>query len=129
MSADASPSAVKTGSVQVKFADGSERMLQVHGISPMQFLGFMDELGINDPAQLTNPLATPANTLQALRMVQRVAAEALSFKDDQWTVKRLQESFVDLDQVMKIFNLCANLSALPKVSDMQSQLRKQTIYR
>jgi hypothetical protein len=45
-------SPVKTGSVQVKFAGGSERTLPIHGITQLQLIRLADELGIKSFEEL-----------------------------------------------------------------------------
>jgi hypothetical protein len=96
----------KVDKVQVKLADGSTRTLQIHSVTQIEFLGFMDELDIKNFSELTAP---PPN-LQAMRMMQRVAASALTFGSDQWTMKRIQKSLADLEQIAHVFNAVLAIS-------------------
>jgi hypothetical protein len=118
--------ATKTGSVQVKFADGNVRALPIHGISQMRFLAILDEFEIKNFDELKGP----EPTLPMIRVIQRVAAEALTSQDkkDPWTVERIQESFSDMIEVTKIFIACFNLSDLPKAGKSTISSPKKTPY-
>ena len=123
---DQTSSAVKTGSVQVKYADGTEHTLPIHGITQLQLIRLADELGIKslDELKATEP------TLQMIRFMTHAAAQALTFEkiQDVWNLKRLEESFADMEQVCKVFLACVNLSTFPRGSKPESQTRKQTPY-
>jgi hypothetical protein len=123
---DKSLGGVNTGSVQVKFADGSERVVPVHGINQMRFLAILDEFEIKNFDELKGP----EPTLPMIRVIQRVAAEALTSQDkkDPWTVERIQESFPDMIEVTKIFMACFNISNLPKGDKTVTSTRKMTLY-
>jgi hypothetical protein len=99
--------AIKTGSVQVRFADGSEHTLPVHGLSQVEFLVLIDELGFSDFQELMNSEAT----LQKIRMVNRVVVRALTFAGkDVWDLDRVQKSFADVNELVKVFLACMSLT-------------------
>jgi hypothetical protein len=117
---------VKTGSVQVKYADGTEHTLPFHGITQLQLLRLADELGFKNFQDLIGP----EPNLAKVRLMTRTAAEALTFKKTQdiWTLERIEQSFADLDQVVKVFLACINLPSLPKAPTGEAQTRKQNLY-
>ena len=120
------PDVAKTGSVAVKFVDGIERTLAVHGINQMRFLAILDEFEIKSFDELKGP----EPTLPMIRVIQRVVAEALTSQDkkDPWTVERIQESFPDMIEVTKIFMACFNISNLPKGGKVTSSTPKKSPY-
>ena len=101
---------MKTGSVQVKFADGNECTLPIHGLSELKLLVLMDECGIKNLSELT----CEEVTIQKMRLMLRIAAEALTFEkmQDVWTLDRIQRTFADVEQIAKAFSLCIELSDL-----------------
>ena len=103
------PSNSRVARVEVKFADGRESRLPIRPITQMQFFAFIDELAIKDFSELTGA----APTLQAMRLMQKVAAHALSVQGTEWTVQKLQESFGNFEEIAKIFNACIDISGLP----------------
>jgi len=107
---DTSPSAVKTGSVQVKYADGTERTLPIHGLSELKLFVLMDELGFKHISELT----CDEMTVQKIRFMLRAVAEALTFEktQDVWTLDRIQQAFADVEQIAKAFTLCIEFSNL-----------------
>ena len=106
------PSSVRTGGVQVKFVDGSEHTLPIHGITLLQLVRLTDELGIKNFEELkaTEP------TLQMIHFMTHLAAQALTFEKTQdiWSLERIEKSFEDIDQVCKVFLKCLELSPVPK---------------
>ena len=123
---DLSPSVVKTGSVQVKFADGSERALPVHGITPLEVIWLVDELGVKNLSELLGSEATVAK----IRFLIRAAAHALTFEKigEIWTPERIGKTFADADQISKVFLACLNLSSFPQPPKTETLTRKQTPY-
>ncbi len=123
---DASPSVVKTGSVQAKFADGNERTLPIHGITQLQLLRLLDEVGVKsfDALKATEP------TLEMIRVMTRAAALALTFEktQDLWNLERIEESFADMEQICNVFMKCLELSTFPQAAKSEGQTRKQTPY-
>jgi hypothetical protein len=119
-------SSVRTGDVQVKFADGTEHTLPIHGITQLQMIRLLDELGIKSFDELKS--AEP--TLQMVRFMTRAAAHALTFEKTQdiWNLERIKQSFADMEQISKVFLACVSLSALPKAPKGESQMRKQAPY-
>jgi hypothetical protein len=115
---DGLPSGVKTGSIQVRFADGSERTLPIHGITQLHLLALLDEVGIKsfDVLKMKEP------TLEMIRFITRVAAEALTFEKTQdiWNTERIQKTFEDMEQVSKIALRCYELSPLLKPSKTET---------
>ena len=100
-------SMARTGSVRVRFADGKECTLPVHGVGQLQVLSALDEIGIKDWSELKG--ATPS--LQSIRLMFKIAAAALSFGGEEaWTVEKIQSSFADVEQVTKVFDACFALS-------------------
>ena len=78
---------MKRESIQVRFCDGSERTLPLHGISHFQIMGVLDELDIRDFGELE---FKPTASLATMRFTEKVAALALSFPSvgETWTVER-----------------------------------------
>jgi hypothetical protein len=109
---DTSPNAVKTGSVQVKYADGSERTLPIHGITQLQFLRLLDEVGVKS----FDALKAAEPTLEMIRVMTRAVALALTFEktQDLWNLERIEKSFADMEQICKAFLKCLELSPLPR---------------
>jgi len=123
---DKLPSAVMTGTVQVRFADGSEHTLPIHGITQLDYLAILDELEIKSFDEFKVKASEP--TLQMIRVIQRVAVEALTSQKDPWSIQRIQESFSDMIEVTKIFMACFNISNLPKGGKVTSSAPKKTPY-
>jgi hypothetical protein len=96
----------KVESIQVRMADGCERTIPFHTVTMMDFLRLVEEVGAKNWDDLG--LRGPA-TLQGIRLVSKLVAEALTFQQTQdiWTSERVMRSFADFDQVAKIF--CAAL--------------------
>jgi hypothetical protein len=119
-------SAAKIGSVQVKFADGSEHTLPLHGITQLQLICLAEELGIKN----FDELKAKEPTLAMIRFMTHAAAQALTFEKTQdiWNLERIAKSFADIEQVCKIFLACVSLSTLPQAAKSQGQTRKQTPY-
>ena len=101
---------MKTGSVQVKYADGTERTLPIHGLSELKLFVLMDELGFKHISELT----CDEMTVQKIRFMLRAVAEALTFEktQDVWTLDRIQQAFADVEQIAKAFTLCIEFSNL-----------------
>jgi hypothetical protein len=118
---------LKTGSVQVKFADGSERTLPIHGITQLQFVQVLDEVGVKS----FDALKSAEPTLEMIRTMTRVVALALTFEkpQDAWSVERITSSFADMEQVCKAFLKCLALSPLPQAPKTQRRREKQTPYQ
>ncbi len=95
------PNATQIDTVRIKFIDGTEGILPVHGISQLQVLRVLDEVGIKSWRELQ----TKEPSLEAIRFMQKIAAMALTFKGqaEAWTVERIQNSFADVEQVTKVF--------------------------
>jgi secreted Zn-dependent insulinase-like peptidase len=124
---DKLPNAVKIGSVQVKYADGTEHTLPIHGIGLLQFLSLCDELGVKNFDELVGVVPT----LQTIRFMTRAAAQALTFDkiQDVWNVERITESLQDLEQICKVWVACVSLSMLPQPpSTTTKPSRKMTPY-
>jgi len=123
---DKLPSAVKTGSVQVKFTDGNERTLPIHGITQLQMIRLLDELDIKS----FDALKAKEPTLEMIRFMTRAVAEALTFQKTQdiWNLERIEKSLADMEQVCKAFLKCLELSPLPQVPKTETRVRKQTPY-
>ena len=123
---DKLPSAVKIGTVQVKFVDGSERTLAVHGINQLEILGLIEKLGIKDWSELQGP----EPTLQKMSFITHAAARALTFEKtrDIWNLERIEKSFTDMEDVAKAFLKCLELSPLPQALKTERHVRKQTPY-
>ena len=121
-----SPNAVKTGSVQVKYADGSEHTLPIHGITELELVCLADEIGLKDLSELLSSEATMAK----IRLMIRAAAAALTFEKigEIWTSERIGKTFADADQIGKIFLACLTLSSLRQPPKTETQRRKQTPY-
>jgi len=102
----------KTGSIQVRFADGREHTLAIRGIRQLDIFAVLDQLDVKSYAELTNP----ESSLQAFRAMIRIVATALSFPNQQeiWTAERIQQTFADPNEIMWAFNKCIELSDLPK---------------
>jgi len=117
---------MKTGSVQVKYADGTERTLPVHGITQLELVCLADEIGLKDLSELL----TSEVTLAKIRLMIRAAAAALTFEKTKeiWTSERIGKTFADADQIGKIFLACLALSSLPQPPKTETQTRKQTPY-
>lgn len=117
---------MKTGSVQVKYADGSERTLPIHGITQLQLVRLLDEVGVKSFDALT--AAEP--TLEMIRVMTRTVALALTFEKtrDVWSLERIEKSFADMEQVCNAFLKCLELSSIPKAPKTETQTRKQTPY-
>jgi hypothetical protein len=94
---DKLPSGVRTGGVQVKLADGSERTLPIHGITQLQFIRLLDEVGVKS----FDALKAAKPTLEMIRVITRAVALALTFEETQdiWNLERIEESFADMEQV------------------------------
>jgi hypothetical protein len=121
------PSAVKIGSVQVKFADGTERTLPIHGITQLQFIRLLDEVGVKSFDVLKG--AEP--TLEMIRVMTRGVALALTFEkmQDIWNLERIEKSFADMEQICKAWLKCLELSPLPRAhSKNESPTRRQRAY-
>lgn len=115
----------KTDRITLRFADGSERTLPIHGITQLQMLGILDEVGVQKWSELTGS----DSTLQTIRTAMRVAALALTFpKQETWTVKRIQESFADADQIATVFNKAIALSNLPKAPGSKKPAQNSGAY-
>jgi len=122
-------SAVKTGSVTVTFADGAEHTLPIHGITQLQFVRLLDEVGVKsfDALKGTEP------TLEMIRVMTRAAALALTFEkiQDVWNLERIEKSFADMEQICKIWLVCISLSNLPhapSTTSAEKKTRKMTPY-
>jgi hypothetical protein len=118
---------LKTGSVQVKFADGSERTLPIHGITQLQFVQVLDEVGVKS----FDALKAAEPTLEMIRTMTRVVALALTFEkpQDTWNVERITKSFADMEQICKAFLKCLALSPLPQAPKTEMQTHKRTVYQ
>jgi hypothetical protein len=103
----------RTGSVRVCFTDGKERTLPIHGLGQLHLFNILDEIGVKDWSELTgNPIS-----LQAIRAMFKVTALALSFPGQEaWTVGKIQNTFADSEQLVKVFTASMALSNLPQVS-------------
>jgi hypothetical protein len=113
-------SLARTGSVRVRFADGKECTLTVHGIGQLQFLGALDEIGVKSWSELTGT----SPSLQSIRLMFNLAAVALSFPgQESWTVEKIQNSFADAEQAAKVFNKCLELSNFARPNGSKSQPR------
>jgi len=115
----------KTTEVQVKFADGSEHTLPIHTITQLQLLQACDDVGIKDFREVTT--ATP--NLQAFRFFVRIAAMALSFQGalEAWTVERIQGTFADMIEVMKVSTACINLSNFAEREKLGKAAQRQAM--
>ena len=126
------PSAVKTGSVQVKFFDGSEHALPVHSMSPLELLWLADEIGMKEPPKTVETTVDAEAVLAIMRVILRAAASALTFPKigEIWTAERVAKTLADADQVAKVFDACCKLSTPMHGQDPKSppQTRKQTPY-
>jgi hypothetical protein len=123
---DERPSAVKTGSIQVKFADGNERTLPIHGITQLQLIRLLDELDIKS----FDALKAEEPTLEMIRFMTHAVAKALTFEKTQdiWNLERIEKSFTDMEDVAKVFLKCLALSPLPQALKTERHVRKQTPY-
>lgn len=109
----------RTGSVRVRFADGKECTLPIHGVGQLQVLSALDEVGIKNWSELT-PTNPPS--LQSFRLMFKIVALALSFPGQEaWTVEKIQNSFADLGQAANVFNACVALSDFVMPAASQSQ--------
>lgn len=118
--------AVKTGSVQVKYVDGTEHTLPLHGITQLQFLRVLDEIGVKNFEELTGP-----ESIQLIRFITRTAALALSFEKngDNWTVERITQSFADMEQISNIAMKCLTLSTFTQAFKTDKQSKKTGQYQ
>jgi hypothetical protein len=104
---------MRTDRVTVRFVDGKEIALPIHGIRQLQVYGILDELGIKSFSELTR--RDEESSLASFRTMIRMVAVALTFpKQETWTVERIQETFADPNEILKAFNKCVELSDLPK---------------
>jgi hypothetical protein len=112
---------IRTGTVEVKFVDGSLHTLPVHGLGQVELLVLVDELGFSDFQELLSSEAT----LQKIRLVNRVVARALTFAGkDVWDLERIQNSFADVNELAKIFLACVSLSNFPQASPSTASAQK-----
>jgi hypothetical protein len=120
------PNSIRTGSVSVRYVDGSEHTLPVHGITQLQVMCLADEIGVKDLSELT----IPGVTVTMIRYLIRAAAAALTFEKigEIWTPERIGKTLADSDQVGKVFLACLGLSSLPQPPKAGVQTRKQTPY-
>jgi hypothetical protein len=102
----------KTGSIQVRFTDGQEHVMVIHGIRQLDVYAVIDELDIKSFHELTNP----EDNLQAFRAMVRIVATALTFPNQKevWNATRVQQTFADPNEILRVFNKCIELSDLPK---------------
>ena len=102
----------RTGSVQVRFTDGQERALPIHGVRQLDVYAVVDELEIKSFHELTNP----EDGLQSFRAMVRIVAAALTFPNQKeiWTAERVLQTFADPNEILRAFNKCIELSDLPK---------------
>ena len=103
-----SPSSVRTGSVQVKFTDGTEHTLPIHGITQLEIICLADEIGVKDLSEFVGAEVTVAK----IRFMLRGAAAALTFEKigEIWTPERIGKTLADVDQVGKVFLKCLEFS-------------------
>jgi hypothetical protein len=107
---------LKTDRVTVRFVDGKEIALPIHGIRQLQVYGILDELGIKSFSELTR--SDEESSLASFRTMIRMVAIALTFsKQKTWTAERIQETFADPNEILKAFNKCMELSDIPKAPD------------
>jgi hypothetical protein len=98
---------LRGGSVKIQFQDGQEHTLPIHGIRPLQVLRVLNELGVKDWSELQ----TGTRTLESIRFTTKIVAAALSVPGKEvWTVERIQESFAGLEEIVKAFVKCFELS-------------------
>jgi hypothetical protein len=120
---------LKSTEIQVEFADGSQHTLPVHVVPDMRLFKYLDESGIKDWSEVSPEAVSSGKklSLQAIRFFQKVAADALSFPENNetWTVERIQDSFADLGQVAKIIVTCTNLLKSSKTSDSPKHITLQ----
>jgi hypothetical protein len=118
---------VKTGGVQVKYADGTEHTLPIHGITQLEIICLADEIGVKDLSEFVGSEVT----VSKIRFMLRAAAAALTFEKigEIWTPERIGKTLADVDQVGKVFLACLNLSSFPQPAKTAAQTRKQTPYR
>ena len=104
-------SGLKTGSVKVKFNDGSERVLPIHGLNAFDFMNVLDQLEIKSFEELQ---FKPAS-LAAIRAIEKCVALGLSFPNgEQWSVEKIRSNFSGLEQVAEIFTQVVAISNLPQ---------------
>jgi hypothetical protein len=117
---------IRTGSVQVKYVDGTEHTLAVHSITQLELVRLAGEIGVKDLADL---LGTEV-TVVKMRFVIQAAAHALTFDKigEIWTLERIEKSFADMEQINKVFLACLGLSSFPQPPKTGVQTRKQTPY-
>jgi hypothetical protein len=114
------------GSVQVKYADGTEHTLPIHGITQLEVVCLADDIGVQNLSELLGSEVTVAK----IRFMIRAAAAALTFEKigEIWTSERIGKTLAGVEQVVKVFLSCISLSALPQGPKGESQTRKQTPY-
>ena len=117
------PSDSRVGRVQVKFADGKELTLAIHGIRQLDVFGVFAQQGIKNYRELTDP----ESSLQAVQAMVGIVAIALSFPNQKggefWTAERIYRAFADPNEILKAFNKCMELSDLPKAPDASGSKR------
>jgi len=96
----------KTGTVQIRFADGSERDVMVHGVTMFQLMDVFDQFGITDFSQLD---FNPANSLRNLRIMEAVCLKGLG---EGWSVEKIRKEFADINQVAQVFAKIIEISNL-----------------
>jgi len=110
----------KTSSVKVKFNDGSEHVLPIHGLNAFDFMNVLDELGIKSFEELQ---FKPAS-LAAIRAIEKCIALGLSFPNgEQWSVEKIRSNFSGLEQVAEIFTQVVAISNLPQAKPDQKTRR------
>jgi hypothetical protein len=103
---------MRTASVGIRFIDGREHVLPIHGIRTLDVYAVLDELNVKSFHELINP----EDGLQSLRAMVRIVATALTFPNQKevWNTVRVQQTFADPNEIVTAFNKCLELSDLPK---------------
>jgi hypothetical protein len=108
----------RTDRITLRFLDGKEHTLTLHGLRPLQdTLAICDEIGVKDWSEFNSVFDGKTASLQPTRFMIHAIAISLSFPGQEaWTPERVLGTFADKDEVAKAFSKILELSNLPKAS-------------